>query len=118
MRHNLVRAHLASVRLQMAMNATDELINGLVHDMEAAGTLATSAIIIAAKHGQNPLEPSLVCNPVVSRHACDKCLPAESTAAADSTGHALVQDACLRSIARFDSRQQRSVLFDSGRLRS
>lgn len=44
--------------LQAAMNATDELINGLLHDMETAGTLATTAIIIASKHGDNPLDPS------------------------------------------------------------
>lgn len=79
----------------MAMNATDELISRLLHDMETAGTLATTAIIITAKHGQNPLDPSMVGCPVVSCHNCDKCLPDESTATADSTGHALVQDACL-----------------------
>ncbi len=42
------------------MNATDTLINGFLNSLEAAGTLSTTAIIIAAKHGQNPLNPSKV----------------------------------------------------------
>lgn len=46
--------------MQAAMNATDTLINGFLNSLEAAGTLSTTAIIIAAKHGQNPLNPSKV----------------------------------------------------------
>ena len=42
------------------MNATDKLIDSFLTSMEAAGTLATTAIIITAKHGQNPLNPAAV----------------------------------------------------------
>ena len=58
--HHTIRFEVRWHAMQAAMNATDTLINGFLNSLEAAGTLSTTAIIIAAKHGQNPLNPSKV----------------------------------------------------------
>ena len=49
-----------NAELTAAMNQTDQAIQTFVDNMIIAGTANTTAIILTAKHGQNPLDPSKV----------------------------------------------------------
>ena len=42
------------------MNQTDQAIQTFLDSMVAAGTANSTAIVLTAKHGQNPLDPTVV----------------------------------------------------------
>jgi membrane-anchored protein YejM (alkaline phosphatase superfamily) len=56
------------------MVQTDEAIQTFLTNMNAVGTANSTAIILTAKHGQNPLNPAEVCRPrllaSLDSHAC------------------------------------------------
>jgi membrane-anchored protein YejM (alkaline phosphatase superfamily) len=49
-----------NAELTAAMNQTDQAIQTFLDNMNAAGTANSTAVILTAKHGQNPLNPAEV----------------------------------------------------------